>query len=87
MSQLSDLQTLQNRPGKTTLKVLIDTPTSEAHTNLNWFYVSDRLFYDTYIIVFKCLDGLATKILCNNFSFPCHLHNTRHYKQLQDGKM
>ena len=48
LSQLSKLQRLQNRAGKIILQVPFDTPTSKVHSDLKWFYVTERLFYHMY---------------------------------------
>ena len=77
IADIIKLQILQNRAGKIILEVPYDTRTQKVLTDLNWFYMTERLFYHRCILMFKCLNGLAPAYLSDVFSFNSHAYNTR----------
>ncbi len=75
---LSKLQQLQNRGAKTILTVPKDTPTQIVLKNVKWLIITKCTTYHTYILMFKCLNGLAPNYLRRNFKYVNHCHNTRY---------
>ncbi len=74
---VSKLQ-LQNRGAKIILRVPKDTPTQIVLKDLKWLPLTKCITYLTYILMFKCLNGLAPNYLSRNFKYVNQCYNIRY---------
>ena len=77
ITELINLQRLQTRAGKIILQVPYDTSTHEVLNRLQWFYMTERVFYHRCVFMYKCLNGPSPPYLTRMFSFSGHGRNTR----------
>ena len=74
---LNRLQRLQNRGGKTILKLPRETSTKFVLDSLKWFPLKDRISLHNCVLVYKCLHNLAPENLQNRFQFVSNPYSTR----------
>ena len=60
---LKKLQKVQNAAIRVICNVRARHPVSELYTRLHWLNIEQRICYKTLLIVFKCIHGLAPKVL------------------------
>ena len=60
---LKKLQKVQNAAIRVVCNVRARHPVSELYKRLHWLNIEQRICYKTLLIVFKCIHGLAPKVL------------------------
>jgi hypothetical protein len=66
---IDKISKLQKRAARIILDAQIETPSSQLFERLFWMPIKDRVQFKSAVFVFKALNGLAPKYICDMFKY------------------